>query len=164
MRAYVCVCIGQTMASRMDTYAVQNGCVLTDLWSHILSLCALLSNHSNVHTVTQSITTSSSRTFLLCGLLFIKTSATSHRACLTHLSCLLSHLLLSCCLIQDIVLGTAGNVVSQLGVEGAAAIKRFVQAGGTVYSSGKAALVLEKLGLLNEGTGMCCVSCAIVCP
>jgi len=47
--------------------------------------------------------------------------------------------------IPDIVFGSEALIASKLGTEGAAAIKFFLESGGTIITAGKSGAVLEKL-------------------
>ncbi len=55
-------------------------------------------------------------------------------------------------ILPDLIFGQEDKVLESLGVEGQKAIRDFAAAGGTVFSTGKSSYLLEKIGLLADGT------------
>ncbi len=55
-------------------------------------------------------------------------------------------------ILPDLTFGYASEVLAALGEDGAAQIRAFVEAGGTVFASGKSAWLLQQMGLLADGT------------
>ncbi len=55
-------------------------------------------------------------------------------------------------ILPDLTFGLEDEILEELGSEGIAKICEFVSSGGTVFSSGKSAYLLEKMGLIANGT------------
>jgi hypothetical protein len=55
-------------------------------------------------------------------------------------------------ILPDLTFGLEDEVLEELGPDGITKICEFVESGGTVFSSGKSAYLLEKMGLIANGT------------